>query len=96
MPQLTAEFDRFTVYSMVSTDAKHFYPEYCMKVMLMLQDIRISEDYCHSDIIILDLANYTVAHAAKFSTAVLKKYEFCVLVSALVIRNMLTLLKLFD
>ena len=96
MPQLTAEFDRVIVYSMISTDATHFYPEYCMKVMLMLQDIRISEDYCHSDIIILDLANYTVAHAAKFSIALVKKYEMCVLVSALVIRNMLIDLKFCD
>ena len=96
MPQLTAEFDRVTVYSLTSTDAEHFSIENNLKVLLMVQEIRIAQDYSHSDIIILDLANYTMAHAAKFSLAVLKKYEMCVLVSALVIRNILIELQLCD
>ena len=49
------------------------------------QEIRISDDYCHSDIIILDLVNYTMAHAANFRTAHVKKHGWCVLVSVVII-----------
>jgi hypothetical protein len=55
----------------------------------MVQEIRISEDYCHSDIIIIDLANYTLGHVPKLKLTDLKKYELCVLVSPLVTRNVL-------
>jgi hypothetical protein len=55
----------------------------------MVQEIRISEDYCHSDIIIYDLGNYTLGHVPKFNLTDLKKYELCVLVSSLVIRIVL-------
>jgi hypothetical protein len=55
----------------------------------MVQEIRISEDYCNSDIIILDLANYTLGHVPKVNLTHVKKYELCVLVSPLVTRNVL-------
>jgi len=55
----------------------------------MLQEIRISEDYCHSDIIIIYIVNCTLGHLPKFNLTDVKKYELCVLVSPLVIRNVL-------
>jgi len=55
--------------------------------MLLTQEVRMAEDYCHSDIILLDFANFTMGHVAKVSLTHVKKYELCVLVSALVIRN---------
>jgi hypothetical protein len=96
MPQLTPEFDRVIVHSMMSSDATYFDVVDTTKLTLMVQEIRISEDYCHSDIIIVDLANCTMEHAAKISLAHIKKYELCVLVSEVVIRNMLTALKFCD
>jgi hypothetical protein len=55
----------------------------------MMQEIIISEDYCHSEIVVFDFANYSLEHAAKVTLTHLKKYELCVLVSAVIIRYML-------
>ena len=85
MPQLTPEFERVLIYTLLPTDAKHFDVCNHIKLMLMVQEVRMSEDYCHSDIIIVDLANFTVGHVPKITLTDAKKYELCVLVSALVI-----------
>ena len=87
MPQLTPEFERVIIYAISTTDLTHFVYSNCIKLTLMLQEVRMSEDYCHSDILILDLANYTLGHVPKISLTDVKKYELCVLVSVLVIRN---------
>jgi len=49
------------------TDATHFDITNNIKLILKGQEVRISEDYCHSDIIIADIANYTVGHVPKVS-----------------------------
>ena len=87
MPQLTPEFERVIIYSYPPTGAKNFDVCNFIKQILMVQEVRMSEDYCHSDIILVDFANYSVGHVPKISLTDLKKYELCVLVSALVIRN---------
>ena len=56
----------------------------------MVQEIGRSEDYYHSDIIIVDFANYTLGHFPKFNLTDVKKYELCVMVCVLGIRNVLT------
>ena len=60
----------------------------------MLKQIRISEGYCCSDIIIIDMTNYTLGHAPKISPTNVKIYEICALVGALVIRNLTEISKL--
>jgi hypothetical protein len=87
MPQLTPEFDRVIFYAISSTDVTHFNCLNCIKLLLLVQELRMSEDYCHSDIIIADIGNCTVGHIRKIGLTDLKKYELCVLVSGLVIRN---------
>ena len=87
MPQLTPEFDRVIIHAIPSADATLVEVIDYIKLLLMVQEIRISEDYSHSDIIIADMANYTLAHVPKVNLTHLKKYELCVLVSVLVIRN---------
>jgi hypothetical protein len=89
MPQLTSEFDRVIFNVFHSNDATHYESVDTIKLVLMMQEIRISEDYCHSEIVVFDLANYTLEHAAKFTITDMKKYELCVMVSALLIRNVL-------
>jgi hypothetical protein len=54
----------------------------------MVMEIRISEDYCSSDIHIYDLSFMSVGHISKFTLPLLKKYEMCAVVS--VARNILT------
>jgi hypothetical protein len=85
MPQLTPDFNRVIIYALSSSDITHFDVLNFSKVMLMVQEVRISEDYCQSDIIIFDLANLTLGHVAKFSLTDVKKYELSLLVSGLII-----------
>jgi len=87
MPQLTPEFERVIIYSYPPTGAKNFDVCNFIKQILMVQEVRMSEDYCHSDIKIIDFANSTAGHVPKLSFTDMKRYELCVLVSALVIRN---------
>jgi hypothetical protein len=54
----------------------------------MIQEIRISEDYCCSDIIVFDMANVNLTHLSKISVTNMKKYELCTLVSSLGARSM--------
>jgi len=58
-----------------------------IELLLMVQGIRISEDYCHSDITIIDLANCTLAHVPKISFKDLKKHELCFLVKCTIIKR---------
>jgi len=87
MPQLTPEFERVILYGYSPNDAKNYDACNHIKLILMAQEVRMSEDYCHSDIIIYDLANFIAGHVPKISLTDVKKYELCVLVSSLVIRN---------
>jgi hypothetical protein len=88
MPQLTPEFERVIIYAFPPHDVARSNILNNIKLSQMVQEVRISEDYCQSDIIIVDLANVTMGHVQKISLTDLKKYELCVLVSALSIRNM--------
>jgi hypothetical protein len=88
MPQLTPDYERVIIYGLLHSDDKTFDILQHIKLMIMIQEIRMSEDYSRSDIIVLDFSNYNFAHILKFSVANVKKYELCALVSTLVIRNM--------
>jgi len=90
MPQPTPEFDRVIFNVLRSKDVTKYDILNIIKLVLMMQEIRLSEDYCHSEIVVFDFANYTLEHAAKLTLTQLKKYELCLVVSALLIRNVLT------
>jgi hypothetical protein len=47
----------------------------------MVMEVRISEDYCRSDIHIYDLSLIGLGHVSKVSLPLLKKYEMCAIVS---------------
>jgi hypothetical protein len=54
-----------------------------LKLCFMVQEIRMCEDYCVSDIYIMDYNNFTVRHIRKFTLPALKKIEVCAMVSLL-------------
>jgi hypothetical protein len=87
MPKLTPQHDRVIIYGLINPDVNEFDILHQIKLPQMIQEIRISEDYCRSDIIVCDMANYSLAHILKVSVPYVKKYELCVLVSSLVIRD---------
>jgi hypothetical protein len=87
MPQLTQDCDRVTTFGLHTSDNKDFNVLHFIKIGLMILEIRMCEDYYLSDIYIMDVANYSVAHIAKITIPILKKYELCVLVSTANIIN---------
>jgi hypothetical protein len=76
------------IYGLLNSDDKEFNVTYHVKVAQMVQEIRISEDYWRSDIIVADMTYYTLAHILKVGVPIVKKFELCSLVSSLAIRNL--------
>jgi hypothetical protein len=49
----------------------------------MILEIRISEDYCRSDIYIVDLSRFTLGHMSQFTFPLIEKYFLCAFVSTI-------------
>jgi len=81
MPQLTADYDRVMVFRLLTPNTTHFDLINFLKIVQMVMEVRISEDYCRSDIQIYDFASFSVGHVSKFTLPLLKKYEMCAIVS---------------
>ena len=81
MPQLTPDFDRFIVISLPPSDGMDYNPLYVVKLIQMVMEIRISEDYCCSDIYVVDFRNITLRHVIRTTPSYVKKYELCAVVS---------------
>jgi hypothetical protein len=81
MPQLTPQCERVVIYGMLNSDEKKYDHLQQTKLYQMIQEIRISEDYCRSDIIVFDLANVNLTLMSKVSASNLKKFQLCALVS---------------
>ena len=76
MPQLTTDFDRVIILGLTSSDAASFDALDHVKMGQIILEIRISVNYCSSDIYIVDLTRYTVGHLSKFTFPLIRKY-FC-------------------
>ena len=82
MPQLTPECDRVVVISVPPSDGMEFIPLYVLRLFQLMMEIRISEDYCRSDIYVEDYGNLTLRHVTKITPSVVKKFELCAFVSS--------------
>jgi len=82
MPQLTPDCDRVVICGLPPSDGMEFNTLYMAKLMQMVMEIRISEDYCLSDIFVADMANMTLRHISKITPSFLKKFEICAFVSS--------------
>jgi len=82
MPQLTPDCDRVVVIVVAPTDGMEFNPLYVVKLFQMMMEIRISEDYCCSDIYVADYGNFTLRHVTKMTPSLVKKFELCTIVSS--------------
>jgi len=81
MPQLTADCDRVVVIGLQPLERTDINQNYVIRLVQLIMEIRISEDYCLSDIYVVDYGNITVRHITKATTSMVKKYELCALVS---------------
>lgn len=64
------------------SDGMEFNPLHMAKLFQMVMEIRISEDYCLSDIFVMDFGNVTLRHVTKITPSIVKKCELCALVSS--------------
>ena len=87
MPKLTTDCDRVIILGLTSSHAASFDALDHIKVGQMILEIRISEDYCRSDIYIVDLSRFTLGHMAQFTFPLIEKYFLCAFVSTIYIYN---------
>jgi hypothetical protein len=81
MPQLTSDYDRVIVFGLQTSDITNFDVLNYIRVTQMVLEIRLREDYCLSDIYILDLAKFSLGHVSRLTAPVLKKFILCAIVS---------------
>ena len=81
MPQLTPDYNRVVVIGVPPSDGMDLNPQNVLRLFQMLMEIRISEDYCRSDIYVVDYGYITLRHIKKLSPSLVKKFELCAFVS---------------
>ncbi|KAI4504154.1 hypothetical protein M0802_000625 [Mischocyttarus mexicanus] len=67
LPSLTKEGYRVTVLRLKDTDIDRCSIQALAKRILIVQDIRLMEEPCLSNVMVVDLEGFTAAHVAKFS-----------------------------
>ncbi|KDR19513.1 retinol-binding protein pinta-like [Zootermopsis nevadensis] len=77
LPQLTEEFERVTISAITDRDPDKYSVYDAVKLLFMTLDVRMREDYYTSDVIIMDVNNFTIAHAVKYTIPIWKKIEVC-------------------
>jgi len=82
MPQLTADGNRVVVFGVPPSDGTDYNTLNAYRLFQMMTEIRISEDYCLSDIFVGDFGNFTLRLITKITPPLLKKFELCALVSS--------------
>ena len=80
-PQLTPDCDRIILFGVLPSDGLDFNLEYVVTLFQMFLEIRISEDYCRSDIIVSDYGNFTLRHIWKINPSLVENCELCAFVS---------------
>jgi hypothetical protein len=94
MPHLTPDCDRVMIFRLLTPESTHFNMINILKLIQMVMEVRISEDYCRSDIQIYDFSFISVGHVSKITLPSLKKYEMCAIVSVaryILIKNFIQL-----
>jgi hypothetical protein len=82
VPQLTPNCERVVMYGLLPLDGTDWNILHAIKLFILLMEIRISEDYCSSDIFVIDYSNLTLGHMSKVTPSYLKKFELCGFVSS--------------
>jgi hypothetical protein len=80
LSRLTEDCSRVTVVGCLEPDPSKIIVQDILKLSFMVQDVRMCEDYCISDIYIMDYNRFTVGHVSKVTLPILKKMELCAMV----------------
>ncbi|PNF22548.1 hypothetical protein B7P43_G13678 [Cryptotermes secundus] len=79
MSQLTPDYDRVILFGLQTSDTTHYNALNAIKLCNMIMEIRISEDYCLSDVYVVDLEKYSLGHVRQVTIPLIRKFEICVL-----------------
>jgi hypothetical protein len=82
MPQMTPEFERVVIAALLTPDIRKLDSLSYFKLSQMVQEIRLSEDYCRADIYLVDCRYGTLEHIPTITPTKLKKAQLCGLVSS--------------
>ncbi|XP_069680236.1 alpha-tocopherol transfer protein-like [Periplaneta americana] len=77
LPELNENDERIVCYGLQNGDPSLYNMDDFFRFTLMTAEIRLCEEYCSSDIYIVDFGKVTLAHVPKFSLPALRKYEVC-------------------
>ncbi|XP_069698919.1 alpha-tocopherol transfer protein-like [Periplaneta americana] len=77
LSKLTKDLSRVIMLGCLNPDSTTLVTSDIVRASLMVQDIRMSEDYCCSDIYIMDFDKFTIGHFSKVTLPILKKIEVC-------------------
>lgn len=80
LSQLTEDYSRVTVLGCLEPDPNKIIMQDILKLSFMVQDVRMCEDYCISDVYIMDFSKFSVGHVTKVTLPILKKMEVCAMV----------------
>jgi hypothetical protein len=69
-----------TVLGCLEPDPTKIVLQDILKLSFMVQDVRMCEDYCISDICIMDFSRFSVGHVSKVTLPILKKMQVCAMV----------------
>ena len=78
---LTSEGDRVSMVGLSDSDAANFDLVSVARMTFMLMEMRTCEDYWRSNILVVDLKNYSLAHVPKFTLPLIRKFEIVLMVS---------------
>jgi hypothetical protein len=81
VPQLTSDCDRVIVTGLQPKNDFDFIPLDIIRLFQLMMEIRMTEDYCRSDIYVIDYANLTLHHVTKITPSIVRKLELCAFVS---------------
>ncbi|XP_069680230.1 clavesin-2-like [Periplaneta americana] len=79
LPELNENDERIIFFGLQNNDAAQYNVDHLFKLTLMSHEVRMCEEYCTSDIYVMDLSNFTLSHVPKVSLPDLRKYEVCVM-----------------
>ncbi|KAE8736654.1 hypothetical protein FOCC_FOCC017891 [Frankliniella occidentalis] len=80
LPKLTSEGYRVTIFRLNNTDVDKFILQELTKRVVMCLDVRLKEEKCLSNIMVVDFQGFTLQHFARFSPTLagVRKAMLCV------------------
>ncbi|PSN57103.1 hypothetical protein C0J52_01291, partial [Blattella germanica] len=78
LPELTPKRQRVIIWAIRNPDPELYLFKELIMIVFMIIHIRMREEYCSSDIYVLDMKNFSLPHGTKVNFAILKQAQLCI------------------